>query len=248
MPHTYLLTYSPTHLQVDATSDDLTARDVRWWRADELLGGIGHDQLLERMVVGRPGSSRGVASDAEIELTSFQKAVCKTMALENAHPLAHERWHATVMHTIAAAQQRKSSNARRSRELRSTMAAVASGGMASGGMASGGMLASRRSSKPTASRGSRYLRASMPTAVPPAVPPASVPPVSSSDPQWAAEAAWAAAAARAPPRLLLEPVPFSSERQPVRRTRTPAEQRHGRVVPRHDTGVPPTWSEPPPSQ
>uniref|UniRef100_A0A7S2FPM9 Nudix hydrolase domain-containing protein n=1 Tax=Haptolina brevifila TaxID=156173 RepID=A0A7S2FPM9_9EUKA len=97
--------YLPAQMlsKVDVTAVDAAERDVRWWRADELLGSV---ELLERMVISSQ-SADSEAADGRQTLSSFQKAVCKTLALENAHPHAHERWHATIMPTIAAVERKR---------------------------------------------------------------------------------------------------------------------------------------------
>ena len=78
--------------EVDQTSDASHARICNWWRADELLGGVSEERLLARMVNPRFGSG-----DTTVGLSSFHKAVCKTLALENAQPDSHDRWHSTVL-------------------------------------------------------------------------------------------------------------------------------------------------------
>ena len=37
---------------VDATSEEHASRELRWWHADELLGSVPEEQLLERMLTG----------------------------------------------------------------------------------------------------------------------------------------------------------------------------------------------------
>ena len=43
-------------------------------------------------------------------MSAFQKALLKTLTLENANPFAEERWHATAMQSIAAAERRSREN------------------------------------------------------------------------------------------------------------------------------------------
>jgi len=94
----------PTLLPVvDHTSDVACARVCHWWRADELLGGVAEERLLARMVNPRFGD--GGAEGAG--LSSFHKAVCKTLALENAHPYARERWSSTVLSHLDSASRRR---------------------------------------------------------------------------------------------------------------------------------------------
>mmetsp|Transcript_44488 Transcript_44488/g.100443 ORF Transcript_44488/g.100443 Transcript_44488/m.100443 type:complete len:302 (-) Transcript_44488:530-1435(-) len=90
---------------VDLTSEEAHARQCRWWRADELLGRVSEETLLARMVNARVDGG-GQITDAERGLSSFHKAVCKTLALENAHPDAHERWHSTILSHLAASSAR----------------------------------------------------------------------------------------------------------------------------------------------
>ena len=102
---------------VDHSADDSAERRFRWWRADELLGQVHEDQLLERMLAPSPvlpplsgptaGRSPSDGSSSDRPLSSFHKAICKTLALENAHPDAHgERlegpWDARVWPANAA--------------------------------------------------------------------------------------------------------------------------------------------------
>jgi len=109
---TFFLKVSYVHEQslptVDHTSQETDERQCKWWRADELLG-RGEDVLLARMV-NHPRNYRNdlrPADGGESGLNSFHKAVCKTLALENAHPLAHERWHSTVLSDLAASRARR---------------------------------------------------------------------------------------------------------------------------------------------
>ena len=93
--------------EVDDTSEEFAARDVRWWRADELLGSVAEEQLLERMLTPSDAATlqNGPAA-AHQRLSAFHRAVYKTLSLENAHPHAHERWHSTVLSTIATGTRR----------------------------------------------------------------------------------------------------------------------------------------------
>ena len=123
---------------VDTTADhEPVERECRWWRADELLSRVDDSQLLERMLpelIGYPdaasaaggGSADGEADDEPKPLSSFKKAVCKTLSVENAHPMAHERWHSTVLSTLAAAEKRREEERRAALALDLALASVAS--------------------------------------------------------------------------------------------------------------------------
>lgn len=90
--------------QVDDSSNEAHERECKWWRADELLGNVDEERLLARLVNPRIAPlGEDAASSSRRGLSSFHKAVCKTIALENAHPDAHERWHSTVLNSLAAA-------------------------------------------------------------------------------------------------------------------------------------------------
>lgn len=91
---------------VDTTADDSVMRDFRWWRADELLRGVDDNQILARMLAPsvRVPIADAIGADARSQtlsdhLSSFHRAVCKTVALEKAHPDAPEQW-ATVLATM----------------------------------------------------------------------------------------------------------------------------------------------------
>ena len=123
---------------VDASSDcEPVARECKWWRADELMSSnLDDSQLLARMVpdvIGYAGSSGaaaardGGASDGPNRpkpLSPFHKAVCKTLTIENANPMAHERWHATVLETLRAAEARRDADARAAHALDRALAFV----------------------------------------------------------------------------------------------------------------------------
>lgn len=110
---------------VDATSDEPTARDIRWWRADQLIGSVGENQLLERMLSnsGGHGLPTGPASSRPT-LSAFHRAVFKTLSLENANPHAHERWYSTVTSTIAQASNRRAAEASRAKMYADALAAA----------------------------------------------------------------------------------------------------------------------------
>ena len=109
--------YLPTAMvsSVDATSEEHASRELRWWRADELLGSVPEDRLLERMrtsgdVTGWPpipsspskapfkapskapsaSSSASTSSSVRHGVSAFHKAVFKTLTLENAHAAARQ--------------------------------------------------------------------------------------------------------------------------------------------------------------
>ena len=115
--------------RVDSTSEDWQERDLRWYRADELLGSrIGEDGILERIAPPMPNFVESVwtqPTDAT-QLSTFQKALCKTLTLENAHPHAHERWHSTVLSTLAAAEERRERERESKEALQVALAAAAS--------------------------------------------------------------------------------------------------------------------------
>lgn len=89
--------------------DEGLQRNCRWWRPHELIN-VADEALLARLVTPAVGPlrKRGRGSSSlDTELSSFHKAVCKTLTLENAHPHAHERWHSTVLSELEAAGVRK---------------------------------------------------------------------------------------------------------------------------------------------
>lgn len=89
--------------------DEGLQRNCRWWRPHELIN-VADEALLARLVTPTVGPlrKRGKGSSSlDAELSSFHKAVCKTLTLENAHPHAHERWHSTVLSELEAAGVRK---------------------------------------------------------------------------------------------------------------------------------------------
>ena len=59
---------------VDATSEEHASRELRWWHADELLGSVPEEQLLERMLTGADVS----ALPAPPLLSSASKAPSKS--------------------------------------------------------------------------------------------------------------------------------------------------------------------------
>ena len=119
---------------VDATAEELVERDFRWWRADELLGVVPEDEVVGRMVTPSAplplGVSEAAARSASEEasappLSSFHRAVCKTLALENANAYDHERWHHTVLARLASAEAQKSADAAEEERLHSSLATAA---------------------------------------------------------------------------------------------------------------------------
>ena len=87
--------------------------------------GMGSEEEAEQ----EQERTRAAAAAAK-PLSSFHRAVCKTLTLENAHPHAHERWHATVLQTIRAAEVKAARDAEASDVLNLALAAVEIGGAA----------------------------------------------------------------------------------------------------------------------
>lgn len=91
------------NLQVDVTSSVPTARDFRWLRADQVMGRIDNGSVLPRLVCQprrKIGGRSGKPAAGNPELTSLHKAVIKTIALENRHHDARERWEHTVLQDL----------------------------------------------------------------------------------------------------------------------------------------------------
>ena len=111
---------------VDGTSDEPTARDVRWWRADELLGIVPEDRILARMMTSSelPGMLPTGPASSRPTLSAFHRAVYKTLNLENAHQYAHERWHSTVLSTLDAASRRREADSSRARRYQNALVAA----------------------------------------------------------------------------------------------------------------------------
>ena len=109
---------------IDKTAEGCDARHFRWWRADGLLGKVDEARVVERIswsASARWSSARrrrrrpsaAEAEEARTCLSTFRRAVCKVMDLENAQPHAHERWHATISSTIAATEAAARAGGRR---------------------------------------------------------------------------------------------------------------------------------------
>ena len=64
---------------VDATSEEHASRELRWWHADELLGSVPEEQLLERMLTGADVS----ALPAPPFLSSASKAPSKASQVKS---------------------------------------------------------------------------------------------------------------------------------------------------------------------
>ena len=64
---------------VDATSEEHASRELRWWHADELLGSVPEEQLLERMLTGADVS----ALPAPPLLSSASKAPSKSSQVKS---------------------------------------------------------------------------------------------------------------------------------------------------------------------
>ena len=64
---------------VDATSEEHASRELRWWHADELLGSVPEEQLLERMLTGADVS----ALPAPPFLSSASKAPSKSSQVKS---------------------------------------------------------------------------------------------------------------------------------------------------------------------
>ena len=64
---------------VDATSEEHASRELRWWHADELLGSVPEEQLLERMLTGADVS----ALSSPPLLSSASKAPSKSSQVKS---------------------------------------------------------------------------------------------------------------------------------------------------------------------
>lgn len=131
--------------EVDCSPEgDRIARECRWWRADQLINQVDNSAIVERLFTRPPSDSQpakkragGAAAEeepawgaarAERPLSSFERALFKTVAIENAHPFTEERWHATVLDSIAGSKKRRSFDKEEDVELALNVARVAGGG------------------------------------------------------------------------------------------------------------------------
>uniref|UniRef100_A0A7S0LQ63 Nudix hydrolase domain-containing protein n=1 Tax=Coccolithus braarudii TaxID=221442 RepID=A0A7S0LQ63_9EUKA len=87
--------HAPMISAVDTTATLPTARECRWIRAEQVMARAERGTVLQRLVV--PPSIGGTTAAGP---SSLDRAVLKTLALENCHPQAYERWQCTVLPTL----------------------------------------------------------------------------------------------------------------------------------------------------
>ena len=165
-----------SELEMSPNDGVVTRRECRWWRADELIGHVDDSQLLERMMTvsttpppplpsrkkaarsarqprpsaDAPSSPAAAARATPQPLSSFHKALFKTLTIYQTNPYAKERWHATVMDTITAAERQKAAASAADQALHEALARVTRGR----GLDASGSSSPRRAARPRAARSS----------------------------------------------------------------------------------------------